>query len=97
MIEMLKACPFCGGGAELHHVKDNDEDFHVFVACSNCNARTSWFSRWNVETGKFKYTQRDLSVIARVAWNNGFIYFQDTSLPWCAMYPQDRRAEHEQG
>ena len=85
MSDKLKPCPFCGGEAELTNFVDSYGDNHVFIACTNCNAHTSYFNRLCVEVGRIKYRQLDLAVLARIAWNNGIIYFQKCDTPWCYM------------
>ena len=84
MSDKLKPCPFCGGEATFAYFNDTCES--VSVICSNCNAHTSCFNRWCVEVGRMKYSQLDLTVLARIAWNNGIIYFPRCEIPWCGMY-----------
>ena len=85
--EELALCPFCGGEAEIehNHNKYDPVQDYTFVVCTQCAARTAWFRRVDVES-RFKYQQENLDVLARVAWNNGIIYFPRCEIPWCAMF-----------
>ena len=83
MSEKLKPCPFCGGEATFAYFTDECES--VSVICNNCSAHTSWFNLLTIGIAGDMYGQKDFKVVARVAWNNGVIYFPRCEIPWCAM------------
>ena len=86
MSKKLKPCPFCGGEATFAYFTDEDECESVSVICSNCSAHTSWFNILTIGIAGDRYGQKDYRVVARIAWNNGIIYFPRCEIPWCAMY-----------
>ena len=86
--EKLEPCPFCGGQAELVHMRSGDD----IVRCTSCRARTRQYhenengpiAAWNRRDGSIEHARAPFSGECRyIPDERGFTWYDENDAEHC--------------